>query len=726
MDIQLNLAYNFWFFLAAALALVLFAWWVYRVTVPPVAESLRKLLLALRIASVLLVLFLIFEPILAISNKRIEKPIIAVLADVSSSMNLSDSSGSRAEHLQAVLSQPWLNALQKRYRVLPIAFADTSRPVVAFFADSLTFDSDGTNISQALRSTAEKLAGKNFAATIVLSDGVYNLGGDPVQIANSYPVPVFAVPFGKEMPEKDVWVDDVIANELAYANTEVPVEVVIRSTGFAGSQAMVTLSRGRVTLNSQAVRLPENLQEKRLQLQFTPKKEGLHKYRISISGLDGEITTKNNARTFYIKVLKSKLRIIVVAGSPGPDVAFLVRVLQRDQNFSVKRYVALNARKIDGGKLPTGKALEAFDCIVGIDLFASTPPPRALLDWLRSVLQKHEKPLLFLAGNVRSANELWQARDFLMLAKRPVLAAEKQVFPEATIQGIVHPILRIREDPAEVRDMLATLPPVFSPFRSIAFLPGTQVLLTAGAFSQIGPGPGAEPQPLLAAIRQGNRKVLAFMGSGFWRWHLVMQRIQPGFDFYEKLMRNSVRWLVSTEESKLFRVNPDKEIYRTGESIVFNAQAYFEDYTPRENLEVSVTVSGDEVNREIFLQGKGNGLYEGKLGVLPDGDYRYLAVAREGEVAAGADSGKFTVEPFRLEYQRTTADRQLLYKIARASGGALVPADSLGELAQSLQFADRVVTHKRDLALWQRWPLLLLLVLTLSAEWYLRKRKGML
>jgi len=726
MNFQLNLAYNFWFFLAAALILGLFAWWVYRVTVPPVADSLRKLLLALRIASVLLVLFLIFEPILAISSRRTEKPIVAVFADVSASMNLSDSSGSRAAHLRTALAQPWLRALQKKYRVLPIAFADSSRVLEKIIPDSLRFETDGTNLSLALRHTAEQLAGKNFAAAFMLSDGVYNLGGDPAQVAGNYPVPIYAVAFGKETPEKDVWIDDVVANELAYANTKVPVEVVLRSTGFADSSAMVTLSRGRETLTSQAINLPKNLQEKRLQLQFVPTDEGLHKYRVAVSTLDGEITPKNNARTFYIKVLKSKLRIAVVAGAPGPDVAFLVRTLQHDQNFSVKRYVALNARKIDGGKLPTGKELQDFDCIVGINLFASSPPSRNLLDWLRKAVQTHEKPLLFLSGNVRSANELWQARDILLLAKRPALAAEKQVFPEATLQGIVHPILHIREDPAEVRDMLATLPPVFSQFRSVAFLPGTQVLLTAGELRQAIPGPGAEPQPLLAAVRQGNRKVLAFMGSGFWRWHLVMQRIQPGFDFYEKLVRNSVRWLVSTEESKLFRVTPDKEIYRTGESIVFDAQAYFEDYTPRDNLDVSVTVSGEQVNREIFLQGKGNGLYEGKLGILPDGDYRYRAVAREGEVAAGADSGKFTVEPFRLEYQRTTADRQLLYKVARASGGALVPADSLGELAQSLQFADRVVTNKKDVALWQRWPLLLLLVLTLSAEWYLRKRKGML
>ncbi len=137
-------------------------------------------------------------------------------------------------------------------------------------------------------------------------------------------------------------------------------------------------------------------------------------------------------------------------------------------------------------------------------------------------------------------------------------------------------------------------------------------------------------------------------------------------------------------------------------------------------------VIGKDITREVALRGKGNGLYEGELNVLEGGDYRFRAVARAADQEVGRDQGKFTVDPFKIEFQRTVSDKQLLRKLARLSGGKAIAPDSLSGALQNLSFENRIVYESKQFPLWQRWPMLLLIVLTLSLEWYVRKRKGML
>ena len=721
MSVYLELAYNAWFFILALLLLAAFAAWAYRSTLPPVSAFLRRFLFALRLLAGAFMLLLIFEPIFGIAIRKEERPVIALLIDTSASMSLSSGPSSPTPSLPELLNRQWLNRLEQKYEVFPILFADTASVVADWPPDSLELNREGTNISLALRLAEEKLANRHFVAVLLLSDGVYNLGGDPLGLLEQYPAPIYTVTLGKDQPDRDIWIEEVIANEMAFANTRVPVEVVVRATGFSGRQAMVQLLQNGQVLQSQTVRLPADLSEKKVRLDFVPENVGMNKFEISIPSVKGETTDKNNRRTFYIKVLKSKLRIAVAAGAPGPDVSFLIRTLRRDKNFTVKPYIFLSEQKLLGDRLPRKAELDTFDCVVGINLLAGKRATTTLLPWLRSAVVEHKKPFLYILGPVPALQDLWNARDVLLIATRPVGKNESTVLPKPTLQGLIHPILRTGEEATGIKETIENLPPVFYRFSRLSLQAGSQVLLTAGDDAS-----PAGSRPLLATIRQGERRVVAFIGGGFWRWHLMMQRIDPGNTFYERLILNSLRWVVSAEESKLLKVTTNKEIYRTGEEIIFTAQAYYEDFTPRDGLEITVKIQGKGLVQEIVLNARGNGLYEGKLNVFEGGDYRYTAVAHTEEREVSRDEGNFSVEPFRIEYLRTHADRLLMEKIARRSGARPVPPDSLEEWVESLDYATRVAFEEKEFPLWQRWPMLAVIVVALSIEWFIRKRKGML
>ena len=102
-DIYLKLSGNVLLFLLALIALIGLSVFVYRRTIPPVPTWFRRILIALRILALIIILFILFEPILSLSWNRIEQPIIAVLMDASASMSLTDNEEIRSDKAQAVV-----------------------------------------------------------------------------------------------------------------------------------------------------------------------------------------------------------------------------------------------------------------------------------------------------------------------------------------------------------------------------------------------------------------------------------------------------------------------------------------------------------------------------------------------------------------------------------------------------------------------------------------------
>lgn len=721
MQIHLTFIYSAWFVLLGLVLLSAFAWWVYRYTTPRVSGFLRKVLMILRIGSIGAILTLLFEPVLTLVRHRQEKPVIAMLIDTSASMRLGDSTQVRSERLQALLKGKWLDRIGQAYEIAPIAFADRAELLRRLQADSLQFDGDGTNLMQAIDYAIETFAGRNLSAMLIFSDGVQNFGKDPSLDENIPPLPLYTVGFGADSAEKDTWIETVLANEIAYANTKIPVEVLIRSTGYANRPAQISLYQGNTAIAARTLTLPGDFEEARVRFEFVPTALGMQKYEVRLAAQPGEVTAANNRRTFYTRVQKSKLKSAIIAGAPGADVAFLLRVLQRDENLAVQAYVALDQKKIFGGRLPGDADIPGLDCIIALNMGANKN--RALDLWLEKAVNQQNKPLFFISGPLRQASEIWKYRAYLPLAARPVLTQEKQVLIDPTARGIGHPILRVRDAAAEVRAALIALPPFFSRIGTASVLPGAQILAYATTSRS---GPAGRRSPALIAHRRGGKSTLLLLGAGFWRWHLMMQKVEAGNDVYEKFMLNAIRWLVSSSDSRLFKVSTDKDVYRTGEDVLFSAQAYFEDLTPRDNLEIELKLSRGATGDRLALDGRGEGLYAGRYMPLAAGDYHFSATAREGDAFVAADSGRFTVDTFNIEFQQTAANFALLQKIAAKSGGAFIRPDSVGAWAQHLQLSPREYVLERKIELWNKWVVLFAVVLLLSLEWLIRKREGML
>ncbi len=705
--------------LAAALAGAV-AWIFYRYTVPPVEQRTKFLLVTLRASALFLLLMILFEPLLQLVSTSTQKPVLAVLLDNSKSMTISDGQGSRAKRLQELLTAHNVAAFAPHGDVRFYAFGSTSRELASGVFDSLTLDDDATNISGALRAVADERERLNIGAILLISDGNYNLGQNPVYDAERLGVPIFTVGIGDSTEQKDVLITKVVTNEVVYNETEVPVDVTIKSSGFKSEKIEVVLTEGGKELNRERLVLQEGTREYAVRLSYVPEGEGVKKYAVRISHLPGELTTANNQRTFLARVLKSKLRVLILAGAPSADLAVVKQTMREDKNLLVHSLTQKSSTSFyERENVLT--LLDSADCLVLIG-FPSTLTSDATVGLVQAAVGRRTIPLMFINGRAVDERKLAMLSSILPFTSSAPSSNEQLVFADPVPAQKYHPILATNTE--EGAESWKRLPPVFRLQATYRVKPEATVLANTRINTIVLNDP-------LIAIRNVNRqKTLAVLGYGIWRWRLMAQGTPQTEKLLATFLSNSVRWLTTRDDARPVKVAPAKPAFAQGEPIDFVGQVYDASAHPVEQATVRVLAvqSGNEF--EAVLRPIGNGRYEGTLEGLPQGDYTFTATASLEGQPLGEDRGRFSVGELNLEYQDTRMNAQLLRQLAARSGGEFLLPEELAQLPSRLRerpsFAPREIKSVRERELWN-WPYMLAgVVLLFATEWFLRKRNGML
>jgi hypothetical protein len=112
---------------------------------------------------------------------------------------------------------------------------------------------------------------------------------------------------------------------------------------------------------------------------------------------------------------------------------------------------------------------------------------------------------------------------------------------------------------------------------------------------------------------------------------------------------------------------------------------------------------------------------------LPPGEYSYTASTTYGKKQY-SKSGRFQVTAINTELLRTEADHRLLYQLAHETKGKFYGINQMQELVKDLEKNENVaaITYEEknlDDLINIRW-LMIIPVLLLGLEWFLRKRAG--
>jgi hypothetical protein len=719
-EIHFSIVFRFGLLLLAAVCSLLLSIVVYRSTLPPVSAAKRYVLITLRSLGLFLLFLLLGEPLLSLISHSFDQPVVSVLIDHSQSMAITDRSGRRDETLKSILRSDEWKHLGNNGRVVASLFDATVKNLAAITSDSLTFNGELTDIAEALNSVNQSSGLLNVRAVVLITDGNSTVGMNPLHDAEELGVPVYTIGIGDTIEQKDLLIRQALTNEITYAGSKVPVHVTVHSAGFDGEHVQVSLRDGSTLLDEKSLTLEHGTRDYLIPLSFIAEKEGLQKYTAEVSNLPGEFTPQNNRMNFFVKVLKSKIRIALIAGGPSQDAAFIRRAMVNDKNIELLPFIEQNDGQFYESTL-NAEALKQVDCI----MLVGFPTEHSTSRSVQTVLTAGNagKPFLIILSRTLDFEKMHVLDPLLPFRAEKMTRDELQVFAAIPEMQRNNPILKVSSATNPV-ELWSKLPPVFRPQGNIRPKIESEVLATVRMQSL----PLADP--FIVSTNINKNKSLAVLGYGLWRWNMLSDEGSGADQMLEHFLGNSIRWLTTKEDSRKIRVQSSKQNYTTQEAVEFTAQVYDDTYQPLNDAQIEVRVeNGGEVNR-IVLNALDNGQYQGAFGSLREGEYQFSATVMANGALLGSDQGRFSVGGLNAEFLETRMNKSLLQQIAAHTGGRYYRSNDIGsvvhDITTMLNFKSRDVSKSVEIEIWNSRWMLGLVIFLFAFEWLLRKRSGML
>jgi hypothetical protein len=720
---------NLWLLIGLFVLAILLAFLTYQRTYPPISKRKKTLLLSLRIVALFCLFLVLSEPILTIVRRFIQKPVVAILLDTSKSMNLKGAQVSRKEELQNLLKNDLFEKLSSKSELDTYGFADTifSMSLNGNLPDSL---GKATSIGEAVKAVEGKLKEKNLRGILIASDGANNLGEDPVWVAKSKEIPIYTYGIGEYIPPRDMAIEKIVYPDIGYVDNKIPIQVDISQVGFDRLKIPITIKEisgagGKTTLTQENLTLGSSGGTQTVDFAITPQEEGMHQYELVIPEQKEELVPENNRRIFSIKVLKSKIKVLVLTGSLNWEYTFLKRTLEKDKNIDLNSLIYSKNGKIIAGRFPQGeKELNQFDILILVD-----PPNSIFIEHEKEIndfVFKNGGAALFLLGKDFIENRAFMKTNLLLpfdLAGVIIHYSSASLNLELTQEGRLHPITRLVENSEENSKIWSELPPFLGVIN--LGLPSKDAV-TLATFRD-----PSNPRMILPGIvvrNYGKGKMMVTTVTPFWRWDFLLWGIGKDNQSYQKLWNNSVRWLVTREDLDLINIFTDKKIYKSGERINFSAKIFDQNYQKIKDASVLLNVKKEASadSEMLSLSPDPMGDYVGTAGSLSPGKYLFKGEVFRDETKIGSKTGEFTVEEYSLEDADLKTDFDLLKKMAEVSGGKFYEKDQIGNLANDLELSGKEEERTKEIQLWNYPLLLILMVGCLSVEWAIRKRSQLL
>jgi hypothetical protein len=699
---------------AAGAALLLYALWAYRRTLPPLPISRRSVLAALRITGFALLVFFALDPSVITRDESSRQPVVPVLVDVSESMSMEDGDGRpRIDEARDAAARITRSLEGARVEILPFA-AGLSGGAVPW--DSIPAPSGvGTDIRGSVEAAERRYADDNLAAIVIISDGRVTRGMDGEHLPVH--VPILAVAIGDTAAGVDLSIERLEYERTVFTGTRESVRAVIRYSSAGGRAAAVELiGDGRVLDRVMTGPLTGNgLAEARLR--YVPSREGLRSMEVRVLPLEGEVTGGNNSEMFRVNALKDRVEILFFDASPDWNMTFLRRMCGGSKRLHLETAAPGPdgvLRTPEGGKwtFPTEAGrLSAYDLVIagGGGSFPSAGQAEALTGYIAT-----GGAVLFLASErspLLSQDALALLRKALPVVPEGsprIIPGDFQVIPGPTGKVPWLPDMSTRKD--------GTLPPLPGAVEGLAPAAGAVVPLVL-----TGNGPG---RPFLVVEQKEKGISAALLGFPVWRWRLAGRE---GADAWEGLFGGLIQYLAEGRKAPAIDVQTDRTAYRSGE-------------TPRVTVYPSTGRAGEDMRGEVISGGSDGvpvetfipapdpdvpGAWTAVLGDLPAGDYSVRVRAGGGDGVTAQGSASFAVEALSVEMLRTSADTGMLGRLAYGSGGRVVRAGDVEKMAGMIDLREETVVTTSVRKIRGKFILFALIVLVFACEWLLRKFLGL-
>jgi uncharacterized membrane protein len=728
-------------FTVAATAVFLTTWF-YRGSGRELKRGLRRLLLTLRITSVLLVVLLLFRPVFSLETELQSKRLVVLLLDNSASMSVADDSAGSSRFNQArARVADWYARLKQDFDVRLFAFSGQAVPVASVEELALVEPrGESTSLVRALQAGSQAGPRRDIEAMLLLSDGVQTAAGDPVQTARTLGVVVHTVGVGNSLRDspsyRDVQVSGIECPPELVLNNRARITARIESVGLTGRVVPVMLEEDGKVLDQTELTLAGTGVGQEVAFGFLPVTKGRHTYVVRVPVLPEEKIPQNNQRSASAQVVEARIRVLFLEGALRAEYGALVdRFLSKDPDIEfcalvqTRRNVFAQRSNISGLKLTTipsdPAVLEKFNVFILGDLDASFLKPAQMELLARRV---RDGAGLVMLGGYNSLGAGGYAGtpvgDILPveLGSRDIAQVTDTFLPLLTPAGRAHPIFTgiARFFPTKAAGpQVPGLPPLDGCARVAGARPGATVLAVC---------PGEAAMPVLAVQPVGKGRTGVFTGDTTRNWQQGPRALDQESPFL-RFWGQTIRWLagrtdnVRADASVIAR--SDRAWYEPDAPVLISAVVRDKEGEGAGTAQVTARIKkpfGQDDTVPLPAVAGPSGNYHASYEPKRPGKYEITVEAKVGGSNLAAEKLIVEVGSANLEFDHLDLDEKTLSRIAEAGGGRYA----------HLSTADRVIedldrrAQRRRVYLEGRlyWPPLfwVLIVGLLATEWGLRKR----
>ncbi len=651
------------------------------------STSQKRLLAILRATGLFLCLLLFLKPIV-ISRKQVkEKPMIIVAVD--NSQSLAKFGNQVTETVEKIK-----NGLSDKYELDHWLFGEgaTSTEV-----DTMNFTGNKSDYSELLASVSNQYINKNIGALIILGDGIYNAGQNPLNHLNTLDFPIYTIGFGDTVSIPDVRITDIKHNKSVFINNYFTIEADIHFEKLINQTARLELSLDNKVIETKTFAIPGNnyFVTEKFSIQATHK--GLQNYTLKIIPAETEANMANNSYEFVIDVIDTKHKILVLSDGPHPDIGAMKEILESFSNFEVTL--------VNGNTIPQN--INDFDLFVLYQLpSVQNENSKAL-----QLIVNSKKPLLFVVGGTTSLPQL----NNLQLGISSLSAKglnESQIAYNKDFS-----LFKIENEYVE---NIENFPPLYVPYTEFKINSDFQML---GRQKIKGVNTN---NPLVVLGNLNGRKISYILGEGIWRWRIHDFSMNRQYKTINEFVYKIFNYLVLKENDENFKL-VYSTVYSENEEIVIGAELYNDSYEPINSPDVSLVLQKDSISEFRYTLDKIENKYSLNLGKPEAGMYRMEAIVKLGDKEY-SKSGNFRVVRLNLEEQQTVANHQFLYQLAHESGGHFFLPEKQDQLCSEIKANEKIKPDKfvhfaHNELLNSKW-LFIFIILAFGLEWFLRKYWG--
>ncbi len=684
----------------------------------------------LRIALVVLAVFLLNQPETIKQFVPSTKPTIVVLGDQSLSMSTRDvgindneamALKSRSESIAPLMDEATWESLKEKMNVVITPFSTGE-------------NSDRSDLYGALQSARKEHP--NLRAVLLASDGDWNVGLPPVEMATRMrlqQIPIFGVSVGQPTRLPDIELLSFDLPSFGVVGKTVRIPFTIESSLPRDHAAIITME------SSDGAKVVKELRISAMgrttdAMMWKPQDVGDYTLTLRVPPHGEERNVENNEKTAPIVIREERLKVLVVESLPRWEYRYLRNALSRDPGVDVSCLLFHpGLSKVGGGNRDyiqtfpeTLKDLSQYDVVflgdVGMEEDQLTEEQCRLL---KGLVEQQASGLVFMPG--------WQGNE-MSLVDTPLDDLLPVVFDRAQVNGwgsrqpnhfaltelgrrsLLTKLADTQDDNMEVWENLPGFQWYAPVIRAKA---GTDVLAVhqeaSNEYGRI---------PLLVTRTFGRGKVL-FMGTdGAWRWRRGVED-----KYHYRFWGQVVRWMayqrnIAKGESMRLYYSPQQPQVR--QTIALKANVMEKSGEPLSQGTVTARIvapSGRTDTVRMKIAGNEWGAFAGSYTPSQPGNHQVTLRCKETNTKLEAS---LFVQGAILEQTGKPARPEVIDELARVTRGRVLKSASTEEIIKAIGQVPEPPKQLRRVQLWSHPLVAALMIGLLGLFWTGRKMVGLI